>query len=183
MFISADTLLSLQIFRPDLRKCTGASRTDSVSCVSQSGRSVFDLFYSLALTSQGRRRLREIFTRPSMDFKVIDERQQTISDLIDTDSQNLVHKLRVALKKIKHIQPILIQLRKGLFFPGKISLMKQGAWANLKNFCCSVLQLVDLRSESCHQSCSVVKKVCRQCIVYRFYTEADCFQKIRLYAT
>ena len=131
----------------------------SISSVLQDKYSVFDLFHSLALTSQGRRRLREIFARPSIDIRVIKERHQTISDLLDPKNKTSVDMIQEVLKGTRSIQPVLVQIRRGMCLPGGPSTIKQGAWINLRNFCRSVLQLVDVARRLPLQSYSIVKKV------------------------
>lgn len=159
MFVTADTLLSLQIFRPDLQLATGrgaaTNRDGSTACASQGKRSVFDLFHPLALTTQGRGMLREIFIRPSTDLVAIDARHQSISNLLDPKNQNSVGYIRAALKIAKNILPMLAHLRKGIYFPGHFSLVKQSAWANLQDFCSAVLQLLQVGPEIC----AVINKV------------------------
>lgn len=160
MFVTADTLLSLQIFRPDLRLANGraaATNRDSNSASTSPGkRSVFDMFHSLALTSQGRGILREIFVRPSTDLLLINERHESISNLLDFQNQNTVGAIRAALKKAKNILPMIAHLRRGLYLPGHFLSVRQSAWTDLHDFCNTALQLL----QEGHGTCTIIDKVC-----------------------
>lgn len=160
MFVTTDTLLSLQIFRPDMRSAIGrgasTDRDGGKACLPQGKRSIFDLFHSLALTSQGRSTLREIFTRPSTDLTVIKMRHQSISDLLDTRNRSSVGAIRTALKSVRNILPILAHLRSGLYLPGHFTPIKQSAWRSLLDFCFAILQV----AQTGHGICTVIDRVC-----------------------
>ncbi|KJR82623.1 DNA mismatch repair protein MSH5 [Sporothrix schenckii 1099-18] len=159
MFVTAEALLSLQIFRPDLRYATrtGAamSNNGSMAGTLRGKRSVFDMFCSLTITSQGRCTLREMFVHPSTDLALINARQQSISNLLDSKGQESVGVIRAALKKAKNILPILAHLRRGLYFSGHFSLIKESTWANLQDFCSAILQILLVG----YKICTVFDKV------------------------
>lgn len=160
MFVTAETLRALQIFRPDLRQSPGrGAGPEKDGKAAQDARSVFSLFHSLALTSQGRGRLREIFIRPSIDLAVIDARHQSISCLMHSDNEAVVVAIRASLKRVKNIRPMLLHLRRGIFLPGKFSSVKQSAWANLQDFCSNVLQILHVGRETLHSRCDIVNEV------------------------
>ncbi len=158
MFVSADTLLALGIFRPPFQGQGSRAGMDK-STVASSRRSIFDLFSSYILTVQGRRRLREIFIRPSIDLQVIESRQRSICSLCLPENRTTVAAIRRALKKIRNIRPLLLHLRKGLSLPGSFASIKLSAWVNLLNFCASVLQIMALGQQMLCGECDIVDRV------------------------
>ena len=139
LFATADTLLALQIFRPGQRP---VADVDKDARMGQDKTSIFDLFKSLALTSQGRFKLREVFVRPSTDLTIINARQDAVASLLDPANLATVATIRACLKKVKNIRPLLLQLKRGLLLPGSFTTIKHSAWSHLHDFCFNVLHII-----------------------------------------
>ncbi|EPE04691.1 dna mismatch repair protein [Ophiostoma piceae UAMH 11346] len=159
LFATADTLLALQIFRSGLRQGAGGSTdADKDARMGQDTMSIFDLFRSLALTSQGRYKLREIFVRPSTDLTIINARQDAVASLQDPANLATVATIRACLKKIKSVRPLLLQLKRGLLLPGSFTTIKHSAWSHLHDFCFNVLHIITTGLGALQDSYGVISK-------------------------
>ncbi|KAL4872765.1 muts domain V-domain-containing protein [Aspergillus spectabilis] len=115
MFVNARTLKSLQIIESEYHP---------------KGLSVYRLFQRFACTPQGKKRLQQIFLRSSFQLVVIHERQFSISVYLQPDNYNPMNKMVKALRHIKNLRPVIINLRKGISTgSGKISGFKTTVWA------------------------------------------------------
>lgn len=161
MFVTADTMLALQIFRMDGRSNVQRPVSDRrASGESGKQRAVFDLFRAFTLTPQGHARLREVFLRPSTDLVVIDRRHEAISILLHADNTGTVSSIRAALRKVKGIHAPFRHLRKGVLLPGSRVSMKQCAWASLGAFCKYSATLARLVQQLLHRGYNLVAEVC-----------------------
>lgn len=148
MFVNTDTLASLQIIQSENHPNSHMQGPNKSSSGAKESLSVYGLFHYLAITPQGRRRLRQLFLRPSIDLSVIEERLRTISILLRPENQPILEKIVRSLKKIKDIRTIVIHLQKGVSdVPGKGSAISGGVWASLQNFTFHTLKIIEAMNE------------------------------------
>lgn len=134
MFISADTLIALQILHSQSLPNPQMQGADKGSHAGGEPLSVYGLFHPLAATPQGRLRLRQVFLRPSNNLDVIRERQRTIKVFRHPENSESIQHISRLLKKIKNIRTALLQLHKGLDLPPGRANVKKGVWATLQRF-------------------------------------------------
>ncbi|KAF7180538.1 hypothetical protein CNMCM7691_009829 [Aspergillus felis] len=132
MFLNRSTLLSLQITESESHPSMLNQGPRRKSPASKEGPSVYGLFRRFAHTPQGRNRLRQLFLRPSVEMNVISERHDFISVYLRQDNYNALNKIVKSLKHIKNLQPVMINLRKGISTgSAKITGFKTTVWATL----------------------------------------------------
>ena len=94
--------------------------------------SVYGLFQHLARSSQGKYRLRQYFLRPSLDKDLIQERLDAISVLVRPENQYILEAVMKALKAVKNMRAVIINLQKGLGSTADISGgIRRSIWRNL----------------------------------------------------
>ncbi|CAG8009356.1 unnamed protein product, partial [Penicillium nalgiovense] len=99
------------------------------------GLSVYGLFQHFAYTPQGRARLKQTFFRPSVDLNMIRERHDFIGVFSRPDNLAALDKMTKALKHIKNLRPVMVNLRKGISTgSAKITGFKTTVWASLLAF-------------------------------------------------
>ncbi|KAJ9201270.1 hypothetical protein DTO164E3_3577 [Paecilomyces variotii] len=132
MFINIDTLSSLQILQSESHPNAFNQGPGRTSSGSKEGLSIYGLFHHLARTPQGKARLRQLFLRPSIDLDTINSRQRFITVSVRPDNSPALEKMVSALKKIKNLHPVMINLRKGVSVGGgKVTGFKTTVWATL----------------------------------------------------
>ncbi|USW47708.1 Putative DNA mismatch repair protein MutS, core [Septoria linicola] len=151
MFINAETLLSLQITsteaHPNVQQQGPSSKNWSRG--SKEGLSVYGLFHHLAKTGQGRRLLRQIFLRPSLNMEVIDERHRMISALLVPENTGVLSRLINALGGVKDMRSVLLDLRKGVSRGvNQGRAIAPSVWTSLRQFTFSALDLTDALGEA-----------------------------------
>ncbi|KAL4886538.1 muts domain V-domain-containing protein [Aspergillus karnatakaensis] len=135
MFVNARTLSALQIVESESHPSMVNGGPGKRSSSSKEGLSVYGLFQRYACTPQGKQRLRQIFLRPSVQLNVIQERQAFISVYLQPDNYNPLNKMVKALRHIKNLRPVMINLQKGISTgSGKISGFKTTVWATFLAF-------------------------------------------------
>ncbi|KAJ9303252.1 hypothetical protein DTO271G3_626 [Paecilomyces variotii] len=135
MFINIDTLSSLQILQSESHPSAFNQGPGRTSSGSKEGLSVYGLFHHLARTPQGKARLRQLFLRPSIDLDTINSRHRFITVSVRPDNSPALEKMVSALKKIKNLHPVMINLRKGVSVGGgKATGFKTTVWATLLAF-------------------------------------------------
>ncbi|KAL5336958.1 muts domain V-domain-containing protein [Aspergillus crustosus] len=135
MFVNARTLTSLQIVESESHPSMVNGGPGKRSSSSKEGLSVYGLFQRFACTPQGKQRLRQIFLRPSVRLDVIHERHAFISVYLQPDNYNALNKMVKALKHIKNLRPVMINLQKGISTgSGKIAGFKTTVWATFLAF-------------------------------------------------
>lgn len=80
---------------------------------SKEGLSIYGLFQHLARSPQGKYRLRQIFLRPTLNMKLLNERLDTIAVLLRPDNQGILEDINKCLKQIKNMRAVVINLQKG----------------------------------------------------------------------
>lgn len=131
-FINTDTLSSLQILQSESHPNAFNQGPGRASCGSKESLSVYGLFHHLARTPQGKSRLRQYFLRPSIDLETINARQNFVTILIRPDNSPALEKMVSALKRIKNLYPVMINLRKGVSVgSGKLIGFKTTVWGTL----------------------------------------------------
>ena len=96
----------------------------------------YGLFQHFAYTPQGRARLKQTFFRPSVDLAAIRERHDFIGVFSRPDNIAVLEKMAKALKHIKNLRPVMINLRKGISTgSAKVTGFKTTVWASLLAVC------------------------------------------------
>ncbi|KAL6879625.1 P-loop containing nucleoside triphosphate hydrolase protein [Trichoderma longibrachiatum] len=87
VFISEESLLSLQIINHESHPNSQAWSIDSNSSSEKENLSIYGLLHPLASTPQGRAHLRHMFLQPTSNLGVITDRQRTISLLLHPNNE------------------------------------------------------------------------------------------------
>jgi DNA mismatch repair protein MSH5 len=128
--------MSLQIVESECHPSMANGGPGKRSSSSKEGLSVYGLFQRFACTPQGKQRLRQIFLRPSTQLDVIHERQSFIGVYLQPDNYSPMNKMVKALRHIKNLRPVMINLQKGISTgSGKISGFKTTVWATFLAVC------------------------------------------------
>ncbi len=141
MFVSADTLASLQIFAPDLHPKVPVRDADSSSAATMKSLSVYGMFQPLASTPQGRAKLQRILHQPSTDIDLIQGRHGAIALLLRPENNDILADLGKILRGINNIRVAAGQLREGVHHPGGQVPMTRGVWPTLLRFTKYAIQL------------------------------------------
>ncbi|ETS87538.1 hypothetical protein PFICI_01366 [Pestalotiopsis fici W106-1] len=147
MFVSADTLASLQILRSEFHPNSQMRGPDGSSSGAKESLSVYGLFHYLACTPQGKSKLRQIFLRPSIDLDFIKSRQLAISFLLRSDNSDLIKRLSKELRKIKNMRTTIAFLQKGVDLPGKKASMASNVWLTIQRFAHNALNIQSTLAE------------------------------------
>ena len=133
-FVSAETLLSLQIMQPEFHP--NAYNQGPSTKGSKESLSVYGLFHQFARSPQGKALLRQHFLRPLQDITCINERLDSITILIQPENALPMQKFSKSFSKIKNLRPIMIHLHKGINIGNnKFGGFKSGVWATLLDVC------------------------------------------------
>jgi DNA mismatch repair protein MSH5 len=160
LFVNADTLASLQILQSESHPNSHNQGPTKSTSGAKESLSVYGLFQHLALTPQGRHKLRQMFLRPSMDLHVIEERQATISTLLRPENTPALEKLIHSLRKIKNMRTVLINLQKGVSGTSAKGSLQNCVWASLQYFSYTSLKIVEAAHELVDgQSLEVISRV------------------------
>uniref|UniRef100_A0A8H7NCI4 DNA mismatch repair protein MSH5 n=1 Tax=Bionectria ochroleuca TaxID=29856 RepID=A0A8H7NCI4_BIOOC len=106
--------------------------------------SIYGLFHFLACTSQGRKSLRQIFLRPTLDMDTIVERQRTIQFLLRQENTDIVRKIPSVLRRVKNVRSIMAHLRKGIDLAAVRQSFDKCVWASLRTFTVQALRLREM---------------------------------------
>ncbi|PNP56899.1 hypothetical protein THARTR1_03046 [Trichoderma harzianum] len=87
VFISEESLLSLQIISHESHPNSQGWSVDSKSSDGKENLSIYGLLHPLASTPQGRAHLRHMFLNPTSNLDIITDRQCTISMLLESNNQ------------------------------------------------------------------------------------------------
>ncbi|EPE36247.1 P-loop containing nucleoside triphosphate hydrolase [Glarea lozoyensis ATCC 20868] len=132
MFINADTLASLHIMQSENHPNSQMQGPNTSG--SKESLSVYGLFCHLASTPQGKRRLRRLFLRPSLELEVIRERLLSISIFLRPENSSPLRDICKSLKMVKDIRSVAIHLQKGAADGGMGKSIYRGVWASLQQF-------------------------------------------------
>jgi DNA mismatch repair protein MSH5 len=106
------------------------------SASGKEGLSVYGLFHRFAYTPQGKAKLKQIFFRPSRDIALIRQRHDFIAVFSRPDNLAALQKITKALKHIKNLRLVMINLRKGISTgSAKMTGFKSTVWASLLAVC------------------------------------------------
>jgi DNA mismatch repair protein MSH5 len=144
MWISSNTFTSLQIIQSESHPNMFNQGPGKKSASGKEGLSVYGLFQHFAYTPQGRARLKQTFFRPSVNLDTIRERHDFIGVFSSPDNLAALDKMTKALKHIKNLRPVMVNLRKGISTgSAKITGFKTTVWASLLAVCliCMVFEL------------------------------------------
>ncbi|KAH7388768.1 muts domain V-domain-containing protein [Pyrenochaeta sp. MPI-SDFR-AT-0127] len=161
MFVSAETLHSLQILDAESHPHSHNRGPTKSSSGAKEGLSIYGLFHRLARTSQGRFKLRQYFLRPSLDFNVINERLDAVNVFIRPENESALHTLVKVLKNISNMRVVLISLRKGVngSTKGRGGFSKS-VWTTIRAFTFHALKIKDtLQSLSGGEGLAIATKV------------------------
>ncbi|CAP91952.1 Pc13g08830 [Penicillium rubens Wisconsin 54-1255] len=132
MWISSNTFTSLQIIQSESHPNMFNQGPGKKSASGKEGLSVYGLFQHFAYTPQGRARLKQTFFRPSVNLDTIRERHDFIGVFSSPDNLAALDKMTKALKHIKNLRPVMVNLRKGISTgSAKITGFKTTVWASL----------------------------------------------------
>ncbi|CAG8230586.1 unnamed protein product [Penicillium nalgiovense] len=135
MWINSNTFASLQIIQSESHPNMFNQGPGKKSASGKEGLSVYGLFQHFAYTPQGRARLKQTFFRPSVDLNMIRERHDFIGVFSRPDNLAALDKMTKALKHIKNLRPVMVNLRKGISTgSAKITGFKTTVWASLLAF-------------------------------------------------
>ncbi|RDL41993.1 p-loop containing nucleoside triphosphate hydrolase [Venustampulla echinocandica] len=158
MFINADTLASLQIMQSENHPNSHMQGVNSSGA--KESLTIYGLFCYLARTPQGKRKLRQIFLRPSLDLTVIEERLNTISVFLRPENSSALADICKSLGMIKDIRTVAIHLQKGISDAGNGRNVYRGVWASLQQFTVHTLAILGAISElSDGRSLDIVNKL------------------------
>ncbi|KAK4177654.1 putative muts protein 5 [Triangularia setosa] len=133
MLLGADALISLHIIRSHLQAIPGPHGSSDEPRAKET-LSVSDLLSSLASTTQGKQKVRQMLLRPSLNLDVIHERQSTIHMMLDPENVAIVRSMRKLLKKLKSPKTLLLHVKKGVDrVRGHLSL-RMGDWKAVVRF-------------------------------------------------
>jgi DNA mismatch repair protein MSH5 len=132
MWINSSTLTSLQIIQSESHPNMFNQGPGKKSASGKEGLSVYGLFQHFAYTPQGRAKLKQSFFRPTVDLNTIRERHDFIGVFSRPDNLAALEKVVKALKHIKNLRPVMVNLRKGISTgSAKITGFKTTVWASL----------------------------------------------------
>ncbi|KAL0936643.1 DNA mismatch repair protein [Colletotrichum truncatum] len=143
MFVTKDTLSSLQIFQSELDPNNLISGAATSSSSSKESLSLYGIFHPLLGTPQGRRKLRQIFTRPLINLDEIRERQKTIAVFLRPDNSDTLSSMFRVLRRVQDIRKTLKQLQRGAVAPTGGASVDCGVWRTLTQFSLHSLHLRD----------------------------------------
>lgn len=139
MWISSNTFTSLQIIQSESHPNMFNQGPGKKSASGKEGLSVYGLFQHFAYTPQGRSKLKQSFFRPSVDLITIRERHDFIGVFSRPDNLTALDKMTKALKHIKNLRTVMVNLRKGISTgSAKITGFKTTVWASLLAVCLSL---------------------------------------------
>lgn len=141
VYITQDTLLSLQILQSEQHPNSQISGGVQSASGSKESLSIYGLFHHLAGTPQGRASLRRLFLRPTQNMGIISERQQLISLFIHPENAEQLKQASKALRKVGNARRVLGQLQKGAESPSTGQSDHRGAWSMLKRFVAHTLKI------------------------------------------
>lgn len=140
MQMSFNTFGSLQIIQSESHPNMFNQGPGKKSASGKEGLSVFGLFQHFAYTPQGRGKLKQIFFQPSVDPDTIRGRHNFIGVFSRPDNLAALEKMVKALKHIKNLRPVLVNLRKGISTgSARITGFKTTVWASLLAVCLDLL--------------------------------------------
>ncbi|CEO58793.1 hypothetical protein PMG11_03495 [Penicillium brasilianum] len=148
MWISSNTFLSLQIIQSESHPNMFNQGPGTKSASGKEGLSVYDLFHRFAHTRQGKAKLKQVFFRPSRDIALIRQRHDFIGVFSRPDNLAALQKITKALKYIKNLRPVMINLRKGISTgSAKMTGFKSTVWASLLAFAFYSIDIHDTLQE------------------------------------
>lgn len=136
MWINSNTFISLQIIQSESHPNMFNQGPGKKSASGKEGLSVYGLFQHFSYTPQGRARLKQTFFRPSVDLAAIRGRHDFIGVFSRPDNIAALEKMTKALKHIKNLRPVMINLRKGISTgSAKVTGFKTTVWASILAVC------------------------------------------------
>ncbi|KAI0508600.1 putative MSH5 protein [Xylaria bambusicola] len=160
MFVNADTLVSLQIMQSEYHPNSHQRGPTGATSGAKESLSVYGLFSHLAVTPQGKLKLRRMFLQPSIDIDLIRERQWTISFFLRPGNADTLYSISKDLRKIKDMKSVVMLLRKGIDSVGRKITVANSVWAMLQKFAAYSLQLREsLRVLPDAKSVDIIQKV------------------------
>lgn len=136
-----ESLISLQIFRPDLVVASQTRSNSSVVSNNEEALSVYELFKGLTSTLCGQKELKKMFLQPTMDTSKISDRQQAIALLLRPRHADKIKQISYLLKHIPNSRLLVSQLKRGLGSTHTNRKSRHSVWAGMDRFVSTVLQL------------------------------------------
>ncbi|KAL6854073.1 P-loop containing nucleoside triphosphate hydrolase protein [Trichoderma novae-zelandiae] len=109
VFVSEESLLSLQIINYESHPNSQAWSVDSKSSSEKENLSIYGLFHPLASTPQGRAHLRHMFLQPTSDLDLIMDRHRTISLLLHTNNEERTRRISSGTLKRFAVQSLKLR--------------------------------------------------------------------------
>lgn len=117
VFVSEESLLSLQIINHESHPNSQAWSIDSSSSSEKENLSIYGLLHPLASTPQGRAHLRHMFLQPTSDLDIIMDRQRTISLLLHPNNEEKSRRVGSVLRKMGNVEHTIAHLHRGINSP------------------------------------------------------------------
>lgn len=160
MFLSPETLQSLQIVRSEVHPNFQMSGPHSGEAGSKESLSIYGLFCMHACTPQGRVLLRRILMHPILDLDLLRGRQRTVSLFSRPDNVEFVREASILLRKVKNGRSMVLQLRKGIDPSSSTRSINGGVWSGLTNLASHALRLREMMNHlSGADNVGIVQKV------------------------
>ncbi|KAH0498691.1 hypothetical protein TgHK011_005931 [Trichoderma gracile] len=160
VFVSEESLLSLQIINHESHPNSQAWSIDSSSSSEKENLSIYGLLHPLASTPQGRAHLRHVFLQPTSDLDIIMDRQRTISLLLHPNNEEKSRRVGSVLRKMGNIEHTIAHLHKGINSPSSHRSFNISVWGTLKRFASQSLKLREMVMAFSHANqSSIVNKI------------------------
>ncbi|KAJ5794039.1 DNA mismatch repair protein MutS core [Penicillium paradoxum] len=148
MWINSSTFTSLQIIQSESHPNMFNQGPGKKSGTGKEGLSVYGIFQHFAYTPQGKAKLKQTFFRPSVDLDTIRGRHTFIGVFCRPDNLAALEKMTKALKHIKNLRPVMVNLRKGISTgSAKVTGFKTTVWASLLAFAFYSIDIKDALQE------------------------------------
>jgi DNA mismatch repair protein MSH5 len=160
MFVNADTLISLQILGSEHHPNSQMQGPDKSKQGAKEDLSIYGLVKTLASTTQGKARLRQMFLRPSNDLDLIRERHRSVAVFLRPENREVLFDISKMLRKVKDIRGSIANLSKGVHQTTRVQGVKSGVWLTLLRFAHAAIELCGLvHNLAGSQSLDIISKV------------------------
>jgi DNA mismatch repair protein MSH5 len=160
MFVNADTLISLQILGSEHHPNSQMQGPDKSKQGAKEDLSIYGLVKTLASTTQGKARLRQMFLRPSNDLDLIRERHRSVAVFLHPENREVLFDISKMLRKVKDIRGSIANLSKGVHQTTRVQGVKSGVWLTLLRFAHAAIELCGLvHNLAGSQSLDIISKV------------------------
>lgn len=131
--VNSESMASLQIIHSEVAPNLHSQGPKTSSSGSKEGLSIYGLFRPFANSPQGKHLLKQVFLRPTLDIRIINERLDAINVFLRSDNIGLVQSMSRSLKSIKNMRTVMIHLRKGVNRGSGSGAIHCGVWSTLRS--------------------------------------------------